>query len=311
MIRAATAADVGNWIALAVSMAEYYPGLDPESHARIVEKCAVSGEALAAEWDSRFAGGLLFARKRRELSFLMVAPWARRHGLGRALVGRMREEFPRGETVSVTTYRADDPLGAAAGPFYAALGFVPGEDVTAHGHSERKMTLFIPLETEQLLIRPFRDADFPAFFALLDSPELPDWGIQRPCARSFFESQIENARIMDAQGGACLGLFEKSTGALVGAAGVRRRDLGEAEVFLFLLPEYRRRGCATEACRAATDWALARFSLKRIICTASADDAASRRVLEKCGYRLAGGRTPDGHAAETYHLFAHDREEHP
>jgi RimJ/RimL family protein N-acetyltransferase len=311
MIRPATASDVGSWVALAVSMEEYYPGLDPESHARIVEKCAASGEALVAEWDGAFAGGLLFSRKRRELSFLMVAPWARRHGLGRALVARMRSAFPGGETISVTTYRADDPLGAAAGPFYASQGFVPGADVVAHGHPERTMVLFLPLETERLLIRPFRDADFPAFLSMLDMPEVPGWGMQKPRARAFFEWHVENARKMDVAGGiVCLGAFEKESGVLVGAAGAGRHDdLGETEVFYSVLPEYRRRGYATEACRAVTTWALARFSLPFIIGTAGVDNIASRRVLERCGYRLVDERALDVHVTGTRHVFAYYKKE--
>ena len=311
MIRRATKSDVENWVACAVSMEAYYPGLDPVSHARTVEKCADFGEALVAEWDGAFAGGLLFSHKRRELSFLMVAPDARRRGLGRALVNRMIEEFPRGETVTVTTYRAGDPLGAAAAPFYASLGFVHGAEVIAHGHPERTMTLFIPLETQRLFIRPFRDADFEAFCSLLDIPELPGWGMQKPRARAFFDSQIEGARKMDVrEGGVCLGLFEKSTGTLVGAAGAGKHDdLGDPEVFYFMLPDFRRMGYATEACRAVTDWALARFSLPFIIGTAGVDNVASRRALEKCGYRLIDERALDVHVTGTRHLFAYYKKE--
>lgn len=311
LIRPATGRDAGEWVALAVSMGEYYPGLDPVSHARIVEKSAADGEALVAEWDGVFAGGLLFSVKRRELSFLMVAPWARRRGLGRALVSRMLEKFPGGETISVTTYRPDDPLGAAAAPFYASLGFVPGADVVAHGHPERTMTLFVPLETEHLFLRPFREADFPAFLTLLDMPEVPGWGMQKPRARAFFEWHRENARKMDVVDGiVCLGAFEKATGALVGAAGAGRHDdLGETEVFYSISPEYRRRGYATEACRGVTDWAFARFSLPLIIGTAGVENAASRRILEKCGYRFVDERALDVHVTGTRHLFAYYRKE--
>ncbi len=300
MIRPATPADVDAWVALAVSMKEFYPGLDPAAHARAIEKCAASGEALTAEADGRFAGGLLFSRERRELSFLMVAPWARRRGRGRALVARMCEEFPRGETISVTTDRPGDPLGAAAGPFYAALGFLSDADVIAHGHPERTMTLFIPLETPGLSIRPFREEDFGAFLGLSDIPELPGWGARKPRPRAFFELLMADARKMDVrEGGIWLALFEKSTGALVGVG--RSGDLDETEVFCFTRPDFRRRGYAAQACGAVTDWALRRFSLPFIIGAAGVDNPASRRILEACGYRLADERVPQTRAKFAYY----------
>lgn len=295
MIRRARESDAEAWVRLAVSMEKYYPGLDPDQHARIVRKCARSGEALVAEWNGAFAGGLLYSRKHEELSFLMVAPWARRHSLARAMVQEMLGDFPGGSVIRVTTYRADDPLGDAARPFYESLGFVPGAEIVSHGYPEQEFSLFLPLLTERLALRPFRAGDFEAFCVLLDLPELPGWGMQKHRAREFLDWYITSAQRMDVQNGViCLGAFGRLTGELCGFAGVGRHDdLGEPEVFYAFQPSARGKGYATEACRAVSEWALARFDIPQLIGTAGVENAASRRVLEKCGYEFVDVRTLD------------------
>ena len=63
---------------------------------------------------------------------------------------------------------------------------------------------------------------------------------------------------------------------------------GVAEIGYGLLEEYWGRGYATEAVRAALDWALAQPEVTAIEAETAPDNAASRRVLEKCGFRPNG-----------------------
>ncbi len=66
-------------------------------------------------WWQRRAAGFL-DRQGDEISALYLAPFARRHGLGRALVAEAQASAPR---LSLWCFQANDPARA----FWAAMGF--------------------------------------------------------------------------------------------------------------------------------------------------------------------------------------------
>jgi RimJ/RimL family protein N-acetyltransferase len=72
-------------------------------------------------------------------------------------------------------------------------------------------------------------------------------------------------------------------GEVVGLAVVPEIDGGTAELGYVVVPEARGRGHATAALAALTDWALAR-GLRRLELRIDADNHASKRVAERCGY---------------------------
>jgi [ribosomal protein S5]-alanine N-acetyltransferase len=61
-----------------------------------------------------------------------------------------------------------------------------------------------------------------------------------------------------------------------------------AEIGYWLGAEYWGRGIGTEAVRLVTAWGFKAHRLLRIFATPFADNGASRRVLEKSGFRLEG-----------------------
>lgn len=65
-------------------------------------------------------------------------------------------------------------------------------------------------------------------------------------------------------------------------------NAGTAEVGYWLGEAVWGRGIATAAVSAVTRHALAVLGYRRLFATAFVDNGASRRVLEKCGYRLEG-----------------------
>lgn len=139
------------------------------------------------------------------------------------------------------------------------------------------------LLTQRLRIRPLLPADFPAFDRTLND-------IQRSCMGSgeaFLNWIIGQYEGMDILNGLIsLGVFNKQTGELLGTAGAGKHDnLGEPEIFYFLLPEHRGHGYATEAAKAITQWALENYPIPYMIGTAAVDNLPSQRVLEHCGYR--------------------------
>jgi len=70
---------------------------------------------------------------------------------------------------------------------------------------------------------------------------------------------------------------------------------GAIEIGYGLADSFRRQGYGTEAVGAMTDWLLCRPGTRTIRARTLADNTASRRVLEKNGFSLAG-YDPDGQA---------------
>ncbi|MBQ2621506.1 MAG: GNAT family N-acetyltransferase [Thermoguttaceae bacterium] len=63
---------------------------------------------------------------------------------------------------------------------------------------------------------------------------------------------------------------------------------GIAEIGYGILEEYQGQGYATEAVRAALSWAFQNPNVTAIEAETDADNAASKRVLEKCGFVANG-----------------------
>ena len=84
-------------------------------------------------------------------------------------------------------------------------------------------------------------------------------------------------------------IVDTEDGSFLGIAVVVRIDeeANEAELGYILAPEARGRGAATEALRQLTEWGFAR-GFERLELRGDADNVASRRVAERCGYTLEG-----------------------
>jgi ribosomal-protein-alanine N-acetyltransferase len=79
----------------------------------------------------------------------------------------------------------------------------------------------------------------------------------------------------------------KSDGAVIGDAGIdvkkRGPGGGEGEIGFFLIKRYWGRGYATEAARLVIDYGFSQLGLHRITASCLAANAASERVMQKCG----------------------------
>jgi RimJ/RimL family protein N-acetyltransferase len=96
--------------------------------------------------------------------------------------------------------------------------------------------------------------------------------------RAREEGTREGFAIVDAEDGSFLGI----------AVAVRiDEEANEAELGYIVAPEARGRGAATEALRQLTEWGFAR-GFERLELRGDADNVASRRVAERCGYTLEG-----------------------
>jgi RimJ/RimL family protein N-acetyltransferase len=149
------------------------------------------------------------------------------------------------------------------------------------------------LETERLILRAMTLADFPDFAAMSADPVVRRYsgdGTPRSEEESW-SSLLIIAGHWQMTGYGGWALEEKASGRFVGELGFmdRRRDRGSdlagvPEMGWGVIPKVFGRGYATEAVTAALAWGRGHFGPARVIALTTADNAASIRVAEKCGF---------------------------
>jgi RimJ/RimL family protein N-acetyltransferase len=147
------------------------------------------------------------------------------------------------------------------------------------------MTFEIPtLQTERLLLRPFRAVDLDALAAMQANVE-----VRRFLGAGTLLSRAETWGLMERVNGQWslrgYGLFAVETdGRCAGWAGILHPlEWPEAELAYSLDQEFWGRGLASEAERAARDWAFATHGFDRLASFIRPDNARSIRVAEKLG----------------------------
>ncbi|WP_373635182.1 GNAT family N-acetyltransferase [Yoonia sp. SS1-5] len=137
------------------------------------------------------------------------------------------------------------------------------------------------LQTERLILRPYRRADFTPYAAFFASPRSGHMGgpIDRDAAWTWFTNDI-----------AAWALYGFGTlavelnGQMAGAVGlVHPPDFPEPECGWFIFDGYVGAGLATEAGRAMIDHTFATTRLDSIVSYIGQTNAASIRVAEKLG----------------------------
>ena len=142
------------------------------------------------------------------------------------------------------------------------------------------------LETARLWLRPLRSGDFDTF-----ARWCADDGTMRYIGRGTALNRSQAWRVFaflvghwQLRGYGQWALEDKATGALVGRAGLHNPEgWPGVEVGWLIGPEMRGLGHATEAGRAALDWAFATLDVAEVISVIHPDNAPSRRVAEKLG----------------------------
>ncbi|HYI14367.1 MAG TPA: GNAT family protein [Thermomicrobiales bacterium] len=146
------------------------------------------------------------------------------------------------------------------------------------------------IETERLILREFREADWQVMLEYWNAPlyqrynpDLPDReGFVRHLVALFVGSQSELPRRNHQ-----LAIVRKQDGRLIGNCGIRVNDpdLGEANIGYELDPRDWGNGYATEAASAIVRFGFEDLSLHRIWAECIADNTGSFHVLEKLGMR--------------------------
>jgi RimJ/RimL family protein N-acetyltransferase len=173
----------------------------------------------------------------------------------------------------------------------------------------------LPLETERLRIRPYREGDATGLHDVFGSPEVMRWTPSPPSKdRAETAARLVRTMAFTERQPPGLGLWAldlKASGEFLGQVGLFPIEGKgpDVEVAYELAPRAWGRGYATEAARALIDYGFGELRLERIVALILADNTRSRRVAEKCAMSLEGpgrfygldllvyARSRDGHLA--------------
>jgi len=151
------------------------------------------------------------------------------------------------------------------------------------------------LLTARLVLRPLVPEDAPEFHRLIN-----DWDICRtlpdapfPYPAQLATDWIEAAATDRAAGKAHqFAMEQKSTGALIGCAGLRlSRDHKSADLGYWLGRRHWGEGFGAETALRLTQWGFAELSVGKITATVAADNPASLAVLRRTGFAQPGKGT--------------------
>jgi RimJ/RimL family protein N-acetyltransferase len=144
------------------------------------------------------------------------------------------------------------------------------------------------IETERLILRPPEDADRDALAALNGHPEVGAW-LSGVLTREESDAMVDRVRQHIGRYGFGFWAAErKSDHAVVGMAGlmVMGDDLplpGGIELAWRMHPDAQGAGYATEAARAARDWAFANLDIEEVVAITAVSNVRSQNVMTKIG----------------------------
>ncbi|MDH4182466.1 MAG: GNAT family N-acetyltransferase [Betaproteobacteria bacterium] len=155
-----------------------------------------------------------------------------------------------------------------------------------HGHDQS-----VVLRTPSLVLRRLRLTDAPRIFELSREATLreriPDqvYRDERE-ARGVLRHLVAQYAVADPRSAPYVLAIDLGTpNELVGHVGFSPLA-GEVEIGYAIAMAHQGRGRATEGVGAAAQWALRTFALQSIVGVVAADNAASCKVLERCGFLL-------------------------
>ena len=155
----------------------------------------------------------------------------------------------------------------------------------------------VRIETERMTLRPPVHGDFRAWSWLRESsmdflmPWEPSWAVDHLTRKSFTNRVYWAQRAINNGSAVPLFLFDRSKDALVGAITLDniRRGPSQAGTLGYWVGEtHARQGYMREAIEAVVHYVFTQMDLSRIEAACLPENAASRGVLEKSGFKYEG-----------------------
>jgi RimJ/RimL family protein N-acetyltransferase len=145
------------------------------------------------------------------------------------------------------------------------------------------------IETERLILRPYREDDREAFAAINADPRVGEWlgGVIDRAASDAMVDRV-NAHIAE-HGFGYWAAERKADGRLVGAIGMMIAGpqgplaAGAIELAWRVSPDAQGSGLATEGAAACRDWAFANLDAPELVAITSATNVRSQAVMTKIG----------------------------
>lgn len=149
------------------------------------------------------------------------------------------------------------------------------------------------IETERLLVRPWRDADRAAYHAICRDPEAMRY-LGPLQSRAETDAAIDRMIASQAANGFCFWAVERrEDGALLGFCGLlpaKPPIVGEIEIGWRLGSDYWGQGFAREAATACLDWAWAHLDVPSVAAITVLANRRSWGLMERLGMtRIEGG----------------------
>ena len=148
------------------------------------------------------------------------------------------------------------------------------------------------IETERLILRPWRESDRAPFRAMTASVAVMEYfGGGQSAEQS--DAAIARYEKSQAEHGHCIWAIErKADGAFIGLCGLKLGDedrpiAGKIEIGWRLAEHFWRQGYGLEAARAALDWGFANLPATRIYAITATANERSWRLMERLGMRRA------------------------
>lgn len=144
------------------------------------------------------------------------------------------------------------------------------------------------IETERLILRPYREDDRDAFFALNGHPDVGAW-LAGPQTREQCDAMMDRVSgLIDQQGFGFWGAERKADRRLIGMVGllVMGDDLptpGAIELGWRMHPDAQGSGLATEGAAACRDWAFANLDVDEVVAITAQTNVRSQAVMRKIG----------------------------
>ncbi|MCE9523665.1 MAG: GNAT family N-acetyltransferase [Alphaproteobacteria bacterium] len=155
------------------------------------------------------------------------------------------------------------------------------------------MPLRIRLETARLKLVPLAVRWREDLFRLFNDPVVADWlFLTGPPTREQLDKRIEASEVFwRANGYGMFAVLDKNDDRFVARVGAMvTPETGRTEIAWSTMPDVHSKGLATEAAEAAIEFTFARSNLQKLDCYLRPDNAASRRVAEKVGFRYQDTR---------------------
>lgn len=145
------------------------------------------------------------------------------------------------------------------------------------------------IETERLILRPWREADKPAFAAIINTPPMMEhFGGVQP--REAMDALVDAQMAGQARDGFSMWAVDaRATGELAGICGLRKMHhpdtpvTGELEAGWRIGEKHWGTGVAREAAQAAFDWGWANTGFPRIVAYTNAENAKSWGLMLRLG----------------------------